>query len=795
MTVRKKLIYMSAAPLAALSIVACATIVSKWNTAHEMRSVRELVHFSTTVSSLIHETQKERGATAGWLGNKTQPFEKRLAKQRLNTDQRIAEFKEFVAEFEVAQYGAVFRAKYEAAQELLSKIESMRKKISGESLTAAEAIGYYSEMNGNFLDAISRSSSVTKSGGIAGRLNAYASFLKAKEQAGIERAVLANTFAKDQFAPGMYQKFIVLVAKQRAYFQEFRILAAVSAVNYYESTMNAPAVAEVEQYRSIAQEKASTGGFNQDAGVWFDTITKKINLLKSIDDHLAAELLQESQTAQQLALSWLAAISLLTIATVAGVALWASKLIRTILRNLTTIDSVLERVYQGDFSQRASVQGNDEFTRIASSLNSAIEKLGEQKAEQENREQERIREEAEKQRLQKEREDERAEREQERVRSEAEKQSAQLERVREQDRQMQIDAKIAAYQDDEVQKLADILDSITVGELTRSYEVAQGDEDTDLVRAKFEKIASSLNSMCAKLRMTISQVGEKATSLSLASTDLTTTAADLNAGAEKTQFQSSNVASAAEQMASDIGQIVHSTEHMSESIRNVSQSASKMNASIREIAASADNSARVAAQAAELAGLSSHRVGGLGDSADEIGKVIEVIQDIAEQTNLLALNATIEAARAGESGKGFAVVATEVKELAKQTATATDDIRGRIEGIQSSATEAIEAIHEITDVITKVNETATTIASAVEGQSTATKEISDTVCETADAANSMVIGMKESAAASQEITTSISDVDVIAKQTAKAAGSTEDSGGNLSCLAIELQELVSEFQV
>ena len=188
-------------------------------------------------------------------------------------------------------------------------------------------------------------------------------------------------------------------------------------------------------------------------------------------------------------------------------------------------------------------------------------------------------------------------------------------------------------------------------------------------------------------------------------------------------------------------------------------------------------------------------IGQLGSAADEIGKVIEVIQDIAEQTNLLALNATIEAARAGDAGKGFAVVATEVKELAKQTADATEDIRSRITGIQGSTQEVVHSIDEISKVIAEVNSVSTTIAAAVEEQSVTTKEIAKNVAQTSEAASTISTGVAESASASEEITRSITEVDTAAKSTASAATLTKETGTSLSSLAGELQGLVGKFNV
>lgn len=197
----------------------------------------------------------------------------------------------------------------------------------------------------------------------------------------------------------------------------------------------------------------------------------------------------------------------------------------------------------------------------------------------------------------------------------------------------------------------------------------------------------------------------------------------------------------------------------------------------------------------ELAEVSNAKVGDLGTAADEIGKVIEVIQDIAEQTNLLALNATIEAARADEAGRGFAVVATEVKELAKQTASATDNIRRRIEAIQSSTDEAVDSIRSISDIISDVNEVARTIASAVEEQSITTKQIAGNVSQTASAAEVVSRSVSESATASREITESISRVDQGLNRTASGASQTKSAGEGLQQLATEMQELVGLFRL
>lgn len=338
-----------------------------------------------------------------------------------------------------------------------------------------------------------------------------------------------------------------------------------------------------------------------------------------------------------------------------------------------------------------------------------------------------------------------------------------------------------------IAQAADFAKQIADGDLSKDCDVKAKAEVGDLITA--------MNDMRASLKGIVQRLSGNASTLSQSSTQISATAEQLSNGAEETTQQSSTVSAAAEEMSANMDHVSASTEQMSENIQTVASAVEEMTASIGEIAQNAEKAANVAENAAQLTETSNQKVGQLGSAADEIGKVIEVIQDIAEQTNLLALNATIEAARAGEAGKGFAVVATEVKELAKQTADATDDIRRRIEGIQGSTQETVTAIGAIEDVIRNVNEVSRTIASAVEEQRITTSEISQRVANTSEAAQTITVAVAESTTASREITSNMVRVDDAAKQTAIGAGETRDAGQNLLSVADELQELVGTFTV
>ena len=261
------------------------------------------------------------------------------------------------------------------------------------------------------------------------------------------------------------------------------------------------------------------------------------------------------------------------------------------------------------------------------------------------------------------------------------------------------------------------------------------------------------------------QIQEFTQQLGSSSTELTNVSEQMASNAEETSTQAGVVSAASEQVSKNVQVVATGTEEMS--------------ASIREIAKSSNEAARVAKQAVGVAESANSTINGLGDSSVEIGKVIKVITSIAQQTNLLALNATIEAARAGEAGKGFAVVANEVKELAKQTAQATEDISQKIEAIQAGSKGAVGAIGEVSTIINQINDISNTIASSVEEQTATTTEIGRNVAE--------------ASRGSGEIAQNISGVATAADSTSKGAGDSLKAAKALSEMAVELQKLVSDF--
>ncbi len=315
---------------------------------------------------------------------------------------------------------------------------------------------------------------------------------------------------------------------------------------------------------------------------------------------------------------------------------------------------------------------------------------------------------------------------------------------------------------DKVFKVAKIMEASSKaaeGDLTNKLDVGGNDD--------LGRIGESLSKLLSNLGQNINLIGSNASTLASSVEEMTSINQQLAGNAEETAAQ--------------VGVVAAASEQVSKNVDSVATGAEEMEASIREIAQNSNEAAKIATSAVEVAKNTNSTVTKLGESSAEIGQVIKVITSIAEQTNLLALNATIEAARAGEAGKGFAVVANEVKELANQTAKATEDISQKIEAIQADTKNSVDAIGEITEIINQISDISQTIASAVEEQTATTAEIGRSV--------------NEAAKGTQEITQNIAGVADAAKSTSEGATDSQKAATELSRMAADLQNIVSQFKI
>lgn len=338
-----------------------------------------------------------------------------------------------------------------------------------------------------------------------------------------------------------------------------------------------------------------------------------------------------------------------------------------------------------------------------------------------------------------------------------------------------------------VKKIVSVINLMEKGDLSRRVDIANNDEMGDLARA--------MNTMADNLGGIIKELDSKTVALEDASGDLAGISEGMAKGAGEAASIAETVAAAAEEMSSSATGVASGMDNASDRLGNVAGATEQMSSTIHEIAVSAEKARKITESAKEQAVNITEFMNALGGAARDIGQVTEVITDISGQTNLLALNATIEASRAGEAGRGFAVVANEIKELARQTSTATDEIRGKITGVQTSTETVVLSIKNVASIIAETSDIVATIASAIEEQSVATKEIASNINGVARNVFDANSSVSQMAKVSAEIARDIQRVDAASKNISNGIRTIISSSGHLSEMSGALKSIVDGFKV
>ncbi len=333
---------------------------------------------------------------------------------------------------------------------------------------------------------------------------------------------------------------------------------------------------------------------------------------------------------------------------------------------------------------------------------------------------------------------------------------------------------------DPLRETVRVLDKVAKGDLTEELKIQRSDEIGDM--------AASVRGMQRNLQQAMQEISGGVTSLSGASSELLSSAERMSAGSDKAQ----NVAAATEEMSANVTSVAAGMEQTTANLGNVAAATEQMTSTIGEIAGNSEKARRITGDATRQAAMIMKQINELGQAAREIGKVTETITEISSQTNLLALNATIEAARAGSAGKGFAVVANEIKALAQQTATATEDIKTRIAGVQDATAAGISGIGKVSQVIDEVSEIVNSIAAAIEEQAAATKGIALNIAEASSGVADASKRVAETSHITRDVARDILDME------RSVTGGTENvrtNAGGLSAVAQQLRQTVARFRV
>lgn len=377
--IRGKITVMLVFPLVALLYFSSQGVLERYHVAEDMGDLQRLSDMAVRISALVHETQKERGRTAGYLGGKGKKFVAELPAQRNDTDKKIAALKSFLNDFDSDRFGSEFKEILEKGLNALESIGGKRTEVTNLRISVKDAIGYYTRMNTDFLGTIALIGKISNDATLTTMVAGYVNFLQGKERAGIERAVVSNTFAGDKFGPGMLDKFYALVEAQNTYMKVFLSFATPSQKSFYNGKMQGEAVNEVLRMRKIALKNSVSGGFGVDANYWFKMITGKINLLKEVEDSLSKDLKSKAEELRSQAKSALMQYVIITIA-----AFFAAIAVSFLINRGITNPIIMQRKSMeelaaggGDLTLRIEIKGKDEIAEASTAFNRFMDGLQE----------------------------------------------------------------------------------------------------------------------------------------------------------------------------------------------------------------------------------------------------------------------------------------------------------------------------------------------------------------------------------------------------------------------------------
>ena len=653
---------------------------------------KETIKLIGNLSNLLHETQKERGMTAGFLGSNGKKFENKLQKQRKLTDKKRAVLMKSYNSYHNQYDSPMVHNTMMKSINKLKELTNIREKISSLSLNAKDALNYYTSTNNSFLNFISVTTRLVTTPAEARDFNAFYNFLMSKERAGIERAILTNTFARNKFLPEIKKKFIALITEQNAYMSSFKSSSNIGFLSFYNGTLKGKTINEVNRMRKIALNTTTIGGFGVDASYWFTEITKKINLLKQVDDFLSNKLLNNVNKIKIQANTAFIFNLILSIVVIFITAILGFLTSRSIEKSLKQLDNSIVNMINGNNGSNVKVQveTKDEVSEIASHFNDYLDKINEglkQDAKVIQEANEVI----------------------ERVKAGfcgySIKQNADNQGINDLKNSVNDMVKTMKHQLDEILNAL-----VEYGSANFNYKFALDEAGGDIgsVVMGAKAIANNVSELLAMIMIS----GEKLT----ANIDM------LSRGAADLSTSSNEQAASLEQTAAAVEQISSNMQNSSQNVHEMSKLADEVN--------------NLASKGENLANQTATSMDNINSEVTAIDEAISVIDQIAFQTNILSLNAAVEAATAGEAGKGFAVVAQEVRNLASRSAAAANDIKALVESASNKANNGkqiannmITGYDELNSKISQTKEKIDFVVSSSKEQQQAISQVNDAITQ------------------------------------------------------------------
>jgi methyl-accepting chemotaxis protein len=369
---KNKIFILLTLPLVGFIWLSINSISQSYSVNKEMAQLSQLTELSVTYSELVHELQKERGATAGFLGSKGTKFVNEIKNQRNETDSKHSAKNQFLSNNNFEQQS--IKQLNLSINRDLNELNRIREQVNSLKIPTNKAISFYTQLNAKLLMVSSLISEISTDAELTKEIVAYYNFLQGKERAGIERAVLSNTFAKDEFTEGMFVKFISLVTQQDTFFDNFNAFSSDINKSFFQQKLNHASITEVLRIRDIARSKQS--GFGIDALHWFDQATQRIGQLKQVESNLSDSLLALNVTKKSAALTSLIFNSILCALLIILATLISFITIKDLTARVKELTHVMSKVRdENDLTVQVTLEGESELGQISSALNLTLNKF------------------------------------------------------------------------------------------------------------------------------------------------------------------------------------------------------------------------------------------------------------------------------------------------------------------------------------------------------------------------------------------------------------------------------------
>jgi len=696
MSIKQKLILIMSIPLTVVILLAAKLAYNSYTHSTNLEKLTKVVVLSTKIGALVHETQKERGLTAGYLGSKGENFNSELLNQRALTNKRKEDFENYLSRFSYENYSDEFSSKLQESFQQLEHIDSIRNKVTSFDITTPEAISYYTKANTFLLNIVSSITKLSSNVNVSQDITSYMSFLLSKERAGIERAVGANTFVRDNFARGMKVKFITLIAEQNAYMDSFIKVSDSSSVDYYKTTVEGFAVDEVVKMRDVLLNSSSNNNFGIKAVYWFDQITKKIEFLKNVEDHLSEKLVNSIDIELHMAQKDMMIFGLLSAFGIAMTLILARTIAFAILIDVDVVKKGLNDFFafinfEKDDIELLEVSSKDELGMMSKTINENIKKT--------------------------------------KLNIQADRSLiSDTIRVANSINEGHLDATIKnSSNNPALNELKSIVNEMLITlnkNISNILNVLNSFSNLDY-RPKIEN--SQLTGIIKKLEDNVNILRDSITGILVENKK---NGMLLSRNAEVLSTDMNSISTAANSQAASLEETAASLEEITSNITSNFETTVQMTNYGSQVKDSV-----LAGQI--LANKTASSMEEINTQTSSISEAITVIDQIAFQTNILSLNAAVEAATAGEAGKGFAVVAQEVRNLASRSAEAAKEIKDLV---QNAETKTLEGKKIATDMIAgyeNLNRNISSTIDLIEHVSTASKEQSSGMQQINDAVNNL----------------------------------------------------------